>query len=95
MKLTNSNLLEIGFNELPHFTIGNSITYELGQNRILSASSVGTPNEVLFICELGGSDATQITDIICLHNYDYDGYLTMRRLTTIIELFDRTNKHKV
>lgn len=75
---------EIGFERLPHFTIQNALIYKLGRNRHLSIGDVGTPNEMLFICESDEKDYRIITDLVCLHNYDYDGYLSKLKLETLI-----------
>lgn len=77
-------LIDLGFKELPHFTIMNSLIYDLGRNRQLSIGSIGTPNEMMFICELDEKDSTKITDLVCIHNYDYDGYMTMNRLKHLL-----------
>lgn len=82
--MTNNDLIKIGFKEIPHFTIGNTVIYDLGRNRQLSASSVGTPNEVLFICEIDSDDKNKITDLICLHNWDYDKELKIEKVKTLI-----------
>ena len=71
--MTTDNLLDIGFESIPHFTICNSHIYKLGRHRHLSVASVGTPNEMMFICETNEQNEKDITEIICLHNYDYDG----------------------
>jgi hypothetical protein len=84
--ITNEDLIELGFKPIPHFTIGNSLTYDLGRYRFLSASSVGTPNEMLFICESNPKDSREITDIITIHNYDYDGYLTKNKVEKLVSL---------
>ncbi len=83
-KLTRDDLLNIGFKEIPHFTIMNSVVFDLGRNRFLSAGSVGTPNEMLYISEVDENEQTRITDLICLHNYDYDGYITLEKISTLI-----------
>jgi len=82
--MTNQDLLELGFKELPHMTIGNAVQYNLGRGRFLSANSMGTPNEILFICKLDEEDEKKITDAVCIHNYDYDGYLTREKLVSLI-----------
>ncbi len=81
MKLTKERVLELGFKELPHFTIQDSLIYDLGRNRELSIGCIGTPNEVMFICELDGDN---ITDLVCVHNYDFDGYLTEEKLSLLL-----------
>jgi hypothetical protein len=83
-RMTAQELLNIGFNELPNFNIHNSFIYPLGRHRFLSVASVGTPNEMVFIYESKFDDERQITDLICLHNFDYDGKLSMEKLQNII-----------
>lgn len=92
--LTNEILSEYGFEPIPHFTIGNSIIKDLGRGRHLSFSSVGTPNEMLFICEHDVDpsrheirDAHAIkncTKVIVLWNYDYDGNMDEQTLLTLL-----------
>ena len=83
--MINKDLLNIGFEEIPHFTIGETVIYNLGRHRQLSASSVGTPNETLWICEIDDKNDKVITDLVCLHNYDYDGFLTIEKIKQLIE----------
>lgn len=83
--ISNNDLIELGFKPVPTYTIGNSLTYELGRGRALSASCVGTPNEMIFIYQSNEEDSTKITDIITIHNYDYDGYLTIDKINKLID----------
>ena len=85
--LTEEILLNLGFKNLPNFTIGNIMTYALTRNRSLSISSAGTPNEMLTINEHDRNDYKKITDIVVLHNYDYDKYLTESKLNNLINWF--------
>lgn len=86
--MTNDDLIDLGFKPLSYFTIGNNVLYDLGRERFLSVGSVGTPNEMLFICEKErGKDA--ISDLICIHNYDYEGYLTKEKVVKILEIFKK------
>lgn len=78
-------LKEIGFEEIPHFTVMNSLIYNLGRNRQLSIGSIGTPNETLWICELDADDDKKITDLVCLRNYDYDGLIDLETIKNIIQ----------
>ena len=82
--MTRQDLIDIGFKEISHFTITNAVIYQLGRNRHLSAGCVGTPNEMVWICGTDHKDETKITDLICLHNYDYDGFLTKEKINNII-----------
>lgn len=84
--MTNEDLIKIGFKEIPHFTINNAVIFSLGRNRHLSAGCVGTPNEMIFICETDIKDETKITDLVCVHNYDFDGYLTERKLYSLVNI---------
>ena len=84
--LNNQDLINLGFVAVPTFTIGNSVTYDLGRNRHLSASCVGTPNEMVCIYKSDEKNYRIIHDIITLHNYDYDGYLTEERVKLFIQL---------
>lgn len=83
-RMSNDDLIKLGFKPIPNFTVQNSVTYDLGRNRFLSAGSVGTPNEMIFIYEINPKDNNKVTDSICLHNYDYDGYLTEKRVLSLI-----------
>lgn len=80
---------ELGFKGLPHYTVTGTMIFELGRNRHLSIGSIGTPNEMLFICEVDNKDNSKVTDAVCLHNYDYDGYLTKEKLQTIINVLTK------
>ena len=82
--LSEYDLLSIGFERIPHFTVNRAMIYKLGRNRHLSIGDTGTPNEMLFICESDKDDFRKITDLVCLHNFDYDGYLSKSKLETLI-----------
>lgn len=84
-RMTNDDLIKLGFKPIPHFTVNNAVIYDLGRNRHLSAGDVGTPNEMIFIGEIDSEDDKKITDCICLHNYDYDGYVTEQKVKLLIE----------
>lgn len=83
--LSNNDLLEIGFKSLSHFTVGQQSKYLLSRRRYLSAMCVGTPNETIW---LGVKDKnSEITDMVCVHNADYDGYITAEKLKELIKWF--------
>lgn len=90
--MTRDELIQIGFEEIPHFTVMNDIIYHLGRNRHLSIGCVATPNEVMYICETHRADPKQITDLVCLHNFDYDGYLTLEKVKTLIACIGKKGK---
>lgn len=87
--MTKEEVLKLGFKELPHFTITSSLVYDLGRNRHLSLDCVGTPNEMLFISEVNEEHSKFIDDAVVLSNYDYDGYLTLEKLTLLLSFFAR------
>lgn len=72
--------------ELKFFKLNTSpfYIYDLGKGKHLSLSNLGTPNEFLFLCD--GKNIDKPTDIICIHNYDYHGYLTLSKLKLILAL---------
>lgn len=76
--MTEEDLLYMGFvkGEL-------SLKYHLPRNRFISILSAGTPNEVVFLCS-GYADSGGIDDLVCVHNFDYDGYYPEIRLTTLL-----------
>jgi hypothetical protein len=83
--MTRDELLNFGFKELPHYTVMDSLMYDLGRNRFISIGSVGTPNEMVFLCERDYDDNRKINDLICLKNYDYDGYTDLEDIKSIIK----------
>ncbi len=88
--ITKDFLLSVGFKPLPHFTVGDSMLFDLGRRRHLSVGSAGTPNEVVFICQVDPSNPKNITDLVCLHNYDYDGFLTEDRVVSLLAWFSKS-----
>ena len=88
--LTEEWLLKFGFKKQPHYTVMDSIIIDIGRNRYLSIGNVGTPNEMMFILEKDRNYTQKINDLICIHNYDYDGYLTVHKLQNLY--FALTNK---
>jgi len=83
--MTREEVKEIGFKEMPHFTIMNSLIYELGRGRELSFGCIGEPNEMLTIAQREGKE--KVSDLVVLSNYDYDGLVTKEWLTTLLSLF--------
>ncbi len=90
--MTEDDLIKIGFKRIPHFTVMNSLVYDLGRRRHLSIGCVGTPNEMIFLCEADYKSEKKIDDSICVHNYDYDGYVTEERIDALI--FGITGKNR-
>ena len=84
--MTNEDLINMGFEKIPHFTVTNAMVYPLGRNRHLSAGCINTPNEMLWLCATDNKDETKVTDLVCVHNWDYDGALTIEKVETLIKV---------
>jgi len=88
--MNSADLIKIGFKRLSHWTVNNAHVYNIGRGRELSVGDVGTPNEVVAIV---GRPRTQgdisLADVVILHNYDYDGYMTVERLRRLLDWFSR------
>lgn len=89
--MTNDDLIQIGFKPMPHQTIMNSVQYDLGRGKYLNAGCVGTPNETIFICEKS-KVGEHYTDLICIHNFDYHGYITIERVQALLDWFNAGKK---
>jgi len=83
VKFTQEELEDLGFTKLSHFTVANNLTFDLGRRRCLSIGDIGTPNEMMYLQEISSENPKEITDLVCVHNYDYDGYLTKERLESL------------
>lgn len=84
--MTKQDLLRLGFTEPPHRTIGDIVSYDLDNDRAVSISDIGTPNEYVAITQSNPDNPYEITDVVRLHNYDYDGYLTEERVLDFMKL---------
>ena len=71
---------ELGFEEITHFTVTRSMNYDLGNDRILSAGCVDSPNEMITISQ-------RSSDVVVVYNWDYDGEMTKERLQKLIDFF--------
>lgn len=83
LELTEDWMRRFDFKKIPHFTIMNSYVLDLGRNRFLSIGCIGEPNEMMWLTEVDEEDNNKINDLICIHNYDYDGYLYVHKLQDI------------
>lgn len=86
--MNKQDFIEMGFKAIPTFNVGNALNYDLKRRRHLSATSIGTPNEMLFICSTNKENNKEITDVIVLHNFDYDGLLTKEKVEAIIKALE-------
>lgn len=83
--MNKEDYIRLGFAPLPHYTVADALLYQLGRKRHLSAGCVGTPNEMIWICQMNDEDPKKCDDLVCLHNFDYDGLMTEDRLKMLIE----------
>lgn len=92
MPITKEWLVKLKFEKVPHFTVNNAYTLNVGRKRIISVGNVGTPNEMIWLCQINSTDEKKIDDLICLRNYDYDGYTHVHTLQNIISDFSVEEK---
>jgi hypothetical protein len=91
--LTTEILERLGFKITNNYSIFISADLNIGRNRFFSIRSYGTPNEMLFLCDVDfvknieELKDTVIDNVITLWNYDYDGYLSEDNLITLLEWF--------
>lgn len=78
--LTEEILIKARFDKLPHFTVLDPFICDLGRGRHLSISGIGTPNEMAYLIS---QEMISVSDAICIHNYDYDGYLNLHQLQNL------------
>ena len=83
-------LVRLGGEKLPYHNILNSIFFKVGRNRIVSVGNVGTPNEMIWLCQVNATNDKIIDDLICLRNYDYDGYTPVHTFQNLIHALTGT-----
>lgn len=84
--ITKEWALRLGFKEIPHYTVGGNLNFKLGRRKELSIGCIGTPNEMMVLKEMDYNNPKETLECIVLHNYDYDGYLSVHKLQNIISL---------
>ena len=90
MNLLEQQLVEIGFTKPHRDGLELSYKYHLGRGRFISAMCLGTGNESMWLCYKEDMDGEVIDDLICLHNADYDGQLTISKVKHLVEFFTTT-----
>lgn len=83
--MTKEDYIRLGFEPMEHYTVADALLYQLGRNRHISAGCVGTPNEMLWLCQRDDKDPRITTDLVCLHNWDYDKEMTEEKLMLLIK----------
>jgi len=81
--LTEEILIKAGFEEVMHFTVTRSLHKSIGRDRIISIGCIGTPNEMIWLCERNKISPSHITDLVCIRNYDYDGKTYIHQLQNL------------
>lgn len=89
MNSLEQQLVEIDFLKPDKNKLEFTYKYHLSRGRFLSAMCIGGGNECVFLCYKDDEDSEEIDDLICLHNYDYDGRLTIEKMLYLIEYFER------
>lgn len=83
--MNRESLIQRGFVEQPHKILTSFFVLNVGRHREIKIGSFRTPNETVFITQT--DHVTKKEDLVCVHNFDYDGYLTTLKLDIIIALF--------
>ncbi|MCX0343623.1 hypothetical protein NVV24_13340 [Acinetobacter radioresistens] len=91
--MSNKDFIALGFKEFSYHTVGNSVSYNLGRRRYLSAVCIGQGNEALFLCEKS-EVGNYYTDLVCIHNRDYDGLITLEKVKALIGWFGGAEEEK-
>jgi hypothetical protein len=83
-------LLNIGFLEEVSLSTCNSLFYDLSRNRMIMITGVGTEKEIGHLCEMSYPDDETYDQMVCFHDYEFDGYITIDRVMLLI--YSITNK---
>lgn len=86
--LTNEDLINVGFKPYNRFTIMNTVYLDVERDIQIKVGCVGTPNEIVFLVHHWG-DACEEQDLVCIHCFDYDGYLTLEKVMNILKVFGK------
>lgn len=78
--VTRSWLLEKGFKSLNHFTVTNSLFRPIGRDRYICVGDIDNANQMVYLETIIDD---KITDLVCVHNYDYDGRLYMHKFQNL------------
>lgn len=86
MEITKEYLLGKGFKDVPHLILPSNWVLDIGRLRSISIGSLGTPNEMVFLSQKDHPKDI-CPDLVCVHNYDYDGFLTIEKLESLLSVF--------
>ena len=78
--LTEEILLKCAFQALPYFTVTNSHMISLGRERWLSIGDTENANQMVWLQHI---ERRNVTDLVCVHNYDYDGRMALHQLQNL------------
>lgn len=87
-KLMIEELINLGFEHNTISKITDDLDYyiktKFDKIRTITITDINTPNEMIFFKE-GDSKKNDIDDdIVVLHNFDYDGYITIERIKALM-----------
>lgn len=80
--LTEDILLKAGGYKLPHMTVTDSVLFDIGRDRILSIGCIEDCNQMAWLQHIEGK---KVTDLVCIHNYDYDGWLYLHTFQNLFK----------
>ena len=80
--LTEDMLLKAGGYKLPHMTVTDSVLFDIGRDRILSIGCIEDCNQMAWLQHIEGK---KVTDLVCIHNYDYDGWLYLHTFQNLFK----------
>lgn len=81
MPLLPEQIVSLGFIAQPQPAIGGLFMLDLGRDRYLMITGPGTSNEMMYLTAIT-DDVT--TDMVCIHNFDYDGFITQGRINSLV-----------
>lgn len=90
--LTEQDLLDIGFKRTSYnVSMVQIMDYSLGRKLVLSVINVGTPNEMVMLCD-DLKHEYHVPEVIAIHNYDYDWFITKERINALINALKLPNE---
>jgi hypothetical protein len=78
--ITEEILLKCGFKKNNIARINSIFNIDLGRNRILTVSDIGTPSGFIYISSI---DVDIITDAVIIYNWDYDKTYYLHQLQNL------------
>lgn len=86
--ITESKLIEKGFNGKPHASLGTRFRLDVGRDREIEITGVGTTSEMMVLTE--NDWHRDLMETVLIHVYTYDGFLTEKKLDALISVFKQS-----